>query len=122
MTTKLQSRSIGPASQGDRVDIDLTEALLNPAAVFATPDEVLRDGRLAHEEKMEILSRWLYDATELSVAEEEGMGGGEPSKLGAVLTALHCLTGGVDAEHAAPTKHRALDCTAGSGVTAQRPT
>lgn len=46
MATKLQFSSGGPARQVGRVNIDLAEALLNPAAVFATPDEVLHEGQL----------------------------------------------------------------------------
>jgi hypothetical protein len=51
------------------------------------------------------LCRWAYDATELAVAEEEGMGGGEPSDLSTVLKALVTVTGGFDVEHTGPTKH-----------------
>ena len=43
----------------------MTEALLNPAAIFATPTDVLRDGRPRRGVEVEILCRWLYDATEL---------------------------------------------------------
>ena len=97
------------ATEGsDDGQFSLAGALMNPAAAFIAPGDVLIDARLTREAKIEILCHWLYDATELSVAEEEGMGGGEPSKLGAVLAALHSLTGGVDGERAAPTKHGAV--------------
>jgi hypothetical protein len=91
-----------------RPDINLAAALMDPAAHFTAPADVLGDDRLTRELKLEILCRWRYDATELSVAEEEGMGGGEPNRLATVLEALHSLTGGIDAERAAPTKHGAL--------------
>lgn len=104
MAEDLQASAAG----GTRTDIDLGEAMLNAAAVFTAPAEVLSDARLTYPQKVEILCRWLYDATELSVAEDEGMGGGEPNQVGAVLAALHALTGAVDVEHAAPTKHGAL--------------
>ena len=55
--------------------------------------------------KIEILCRWAYDATELAVADEEGMSGGEASNLHGVLNALVSITGGFDAEHTGPTKH-----------------
>jgi hypothetical protein len=103
-----------------RPDIDLAAALMDPAAHFTAPADVLGDDRLTHELKLEILCRWLYDATELSVAEEEGMGGGEPSRLATVLEALHSLTGGVDAERAAPTKHGALCAATPAAKTPQR--
>jgi hypothetical protein len=51
------------------------------------------------------LCRWTYDATELAVAEEEGMNGGEASNLHRVLNALVSITGGFNVEHTGPTKH-----------------
>ncbi len=69
-------------------DIDLKRARLDPLAVFRTPDAVLEHPRLTREEKTDILQRWRYDAFELEVAEEENMGGGEPSMLEQVLKAL----------------------------------
>lgn len=85
--------------------LDLTRAQLDPASTFETPDGVLRTVDLSAESKAEILCRWAYDASELAVAEEEGMGGGERSQLDEVLKALNVLTGGFDAERVAPTKH-----------------
>jgi hypothetical protein len=49
--------------------------------------------------------RWAYDATELEVAEEEGIGGGQSSKLYMAFNELVSITGGFDAEHTGPTKH-----------------
>jgi len=37
------------------------------------------------------LQRWAEDARELEVAESEGMGGGETSLLGQILSALDAL-------------------------------
>ena len=85
--------------------VDLARALLDPAAAFASPQEVLNRSDLPTESKIEILCRWAYDAAELAVAEEEGMGGGESNRIGAVLQALDGLIGGFDSEHVAPTKH-----------------
>ena len=56
-------------------------ALLDPASVFGSPEEVERDGTLSQEEKLAILGSWEEDAHELAVAEDESMGGGEPSRL-----------------------------------------
>ncbi len=94
----------------DARKLDLDEALVNPGAVFMSPADVLTYARLSRELKLEILCRWLYDATELSVAEEEGMRASEPARVtvGIVLAALHELTGGVNVEHPAPTKHGAI--------------
>jgi hypothetical protein len=55
-----------------------------------------------------VLRRWEYDASEVAVAEEEGMPGTENDTLNQILLALHRLTGGVDVEHTGPTKHRPL--------------
>ena len=88
--------------------IDIEKAKLDPSSVFATPEEVVRHAALTREQKIEILRRWEYDASELSVAEEEGMMGGEPTVLEKVLAALDRLNGGYDVEHSPPTKHGGL--------------
>jgi len=83
-------------------EIDLNQAMLDPGSVFASP-EALRDQRgLTREQKIEILRRWAYDARQLSVAEQEGMMGGESSSLAEILSVLNSLAGGYDAEHSPP--------------------
>lgn len=84
---------------------NLDQALLDPASSFARPEDVLTCPDLRRRDRIQILCRWAYDATELAVAEEEGMGGGEASNLGAVVAALHRATGGFHARRSAPTKH-----------------
>ena len=84
---------------------DLDRFLLDPGSSFGRPEDVIGDPRLERQQKIEILCRWAYDATELAVAEEEGMNGGEASKLHGILNALVSITGGFDAEHTGPTKH-----------------
>lgn len=89
-------------------EIDIERARLDPGSVFSSP-EALRDFRgLTQEQKIELLRRWAYDASELAVAEEEGMSGGEPSHLSRILAALHALTGGYDVEHSPPTKQKGV--------------
>jgi hypothetical protein len=88
--------------------IDYDKALLDPASVFATPEEVLDRTELTKQQKIEILRRWEYDASEIAVAEEEGMVGNEPLMLRRVLLALEALTGGIDVEHTGPTKQDGL--------------
>jgi hypothetical protein len=95
----------GKPDQGSRQPLDLTRARLDPASVFCTPAALLADPRLSREQKIELMRRWEYDASELSVAEEEGMDDGEPSRLDEVSQALHSLTDGFDVEHSPPTKH-----------------
>lgn len=69
---------------------DLARALLDPASFFNTPEDVVRSPEFSRAQKIEILGRWAYDARELSVAEEEGMGGGESTgNLDAVFAALN---------------------------------
>lgn len=71
--------------------ISFERAVCDPAAVFASPQEVLDAPTLTKPEKVEVLKRWAYDADQLAVAESEGMGGGEPSLQGRVLAALNEL-------------------------------
>lgn len=68
--------------------IDIDKALLDPANVFETPDEVLKAEELSREQKIEILRRWEYDARELQVAEEENMIGTNSDMLGQIMRAL----------------------------------
>lgn len=70
---------------------DIRTALANPKEAFGTPEQVLADPRLDREDKRAILRSWAQDAHELSVAEEEGMMGGEQSMLQRVLRALATL-------------------------------
>lgn len=67
---------------------DFERAMLDPAAVFASPEQVLERTDLSKDQKVKILRSWLEDATELSVADEEGMGGGEPSLIERVSKTL----------------------------------
>ncbi len=83
---------------------DIEKAKLDPGAVFTSPEEVAAHDALTIDQKIEILRRWEYDASEMAVAEEEGMMGGEPSLLARVLAALDSLGDGYDAEHSPPTK------------------
>jgi len=86
--------------------IDLRQAMLDPTVVFHDPEEVLQQDDLTRSQKIEILRRWKFDALQLQVAEEENMGGEEPSDiLDRVLEALRALNAGPDVEHSPPTKH-----------------
>lgn len=88
--------------------LELEHALLDPAAAFRAPQDVVRSTELSLTQKLEVLCRWAYDARELAVAEEEGMpGGSDGDDLDAVAAALNSLVGELDGEHSAPTKHGA---------------
>jgi hypothetical protein len=67
---------------------DYEKAVVSPAAVFDSPEELLARADLDPAQKLRLLRRWRDDSRELSVAEEEGMGGGEPSLLERVSAAL----------------------------------
>ncbi len=73
--------------------IDLAKARLDPGSVFRGPEEVVGSHELAREEKLDLLRRWEYDARELAVAEDEGMGGGEATLLDRIEAALNALLG-----------------------------
>ena len=98
-----------PKRRGKPPELDMDRALLNPAAVFRTPDEVLRESRLVPARKREILERWLWDARLIEVAAEEGMVEGEPSRLDEICRALLALDDAPDAPPAAAAFAVALD-------------
>ena len=83
---------------------DLQAMLRDPAAVFRTPREVLDHPGLTRKERMAILQQWERDARGLSVAEEEGMGGGEESLLSRVRLAIGHL-GEAESAGGPGTKH-----------------
>src|ERR1700753_2752054 len=59
----------------------------NPANFYRTPNDVARDRRFSDTERLEILEAWERDARALAVADDEGMTGGEPSRLKTVVKA-----------------------------------
>ena len=70
---------------------ELDTALVNPAAAFASPDEVVRHPLLTIDCKREILWRWAWDEYLLELAAAEGMPDPEPSRLPEVKDALRVL-------------------------------
>ncbi|HJE25940.1 MAG TPA: ETC complex I subunit [Methylorubrum populi] len=84
---------MGEASSGHRPDDlpDWERALANPAAVFATPWEIVDHPRLETECKRELLRRWGWDEYLKEVAAAEGMAEGESSRLDEVKAALLSL-------------------------------
>ncbi len=71
---------------------DLETALVNPAAVFRSPNNVIDDPVLSVDCKREILKRWAWDEYLLQVASDEAMPEGrEPSRLEEVKCALLAL-------------------------------
>jgi hypothetical protein len=60
---------------------------INPARYYRAPTDVGRDRRFNDAERLQILDAWERDARALSVASDEGMTGGEPTRLREVVEA-----------------------------------
>lgn len=84
--------------------VDYETALRNPAASFASPAAIVEHGGLDAAQKVALLRQWEYDESELAVATEEGMPGGESALLQQIAAALAVLDPGGEAT--APTKQR----------------
>jgi len=84
--------------------MDYEKAVLDPAAVFARPEDVCDASELNHAQKVEVLKRWEYDARQLIVAEEENMPGDSGELLTQVLNALDRLGETDRPGQSAPTK------------------
>lgn len=81
-------------------------AIADPTKVYERPADVVSDPRLSVDEKVAVLDAWAQLAGELAVATEEGMTGGEPSRLAEVAEARACLGATSNVETvSAPTKH-----------------
>jgi hypothetical protein len=71
--------------------LDIKSAIANPSKYFTFPREVVAHPSLSRTAKIDILRQWETDARLMAVAEEENLGGGEASQLGAVVNALISL-------------------------------
>ena len=67
---------------------DLDRALINPAAVFRSPEDVLSHPLLATNIKRRILQQWAWDEYLIEVAADEAMVDSAPSRLAEVKSAL----------------------------------
>ena len=74
-------------------EIDLQQALNDPADVFETPDAVVQHPSLTREQKVQILNNWQLDASRLEGSEGEGMRGEDAPMLHRVRIALAALMG-----------------------------
>ena len=86
--------------------IDIEKALLNPVAIFKTPQQVIDTNDLSREQKIEVLRRWEYDVREIQVLDDESTTAKETHAvtLDTVLNALRSLGAPIDVERTAPTK------------------
>ncbi len=83
-------------------------AMMAPDTVFKTPEAVISSTALTVDQKIEVLRRWEYNASEEAVALEEGMPGEETGLLRDILIALGELTGPLDLDHTGPSKQHGL--------------
>lgn len=83
---------------------DLAVILQDPGRHFRDPQDVVADGSLDRQMKLDVLEHWERDARALAVAEEEGLAGGEPSMLGRIRHARRAL-GAEEAARQSTTKH-----------------
>jgi hypothetical protein len=60
---------------------DIERAKKTPAEEYRRPEDVTADPGLDRPDKRKILNQWEVDEQALSRASEEGMTGGEPSRL-----------------------------------------
>ncbi|MBD1546647.1 hypothetical protein [Roseibium aggregatum] len=82
--------------------------LLDPAAHYDSPADVVSDEQFPVSARIEILRRWEYDAADASVAAEEGMPGGNGELIADIIKALQDLGAEIDTERTAPTKQGGL--------------
>ncbi len=59
----------------------------SPSSHYSSPMEVAAASDLSDDQKKMVLDKWEEDARRLAVATEEGMSGGEPSRLAEVQEA-----------------------------------
>jgi hypothetical protein len=85
------------------VPLPLKELVANPSAHFDGPHDILQHPGLSDKQKKKVLDAWEEDARRLSVATEEGMTGGEPSRIAEVSEAKAEL-GMEDKRPSSPTK------------------
>ena len=76
----------------------------DPVGNFASPADIVKDEALTTKQKQDALTAWEQVAVRLSVATEEGMSGGEPSRLDEVMDAQSELPGKTTKRPSSPTK------------------
>lgn len=87
---------------------DFEKVLLDPASEYSGPEDVLSDQSLSIDQKIELLRRWEYNASEEAVALEEGMPGEESDLLKRILVTIGKIAGPLDLEHTGPSKQHGL--------------
>ena len=71
----------------DHPKSDVKDMVRKPSTHFDSPAEVVETRALSRNEKAKALDNWEEDSRRLAVATEEGMTGGEPSRVTEVADA-----------------------------------
>ncbi len=90
------------------MSVEFEKAIDDPASAFEKPEDVLEETSLTREQKIEVLRRWEYNASEEAVALEEGMPGDESGILRRILIALGAAAGPINLELTAPMKQHGI--------------
>jgi hypothetical protein len=69
----------------------LKQALVNPASVFAKPNEVVFAPALSRKQKIDVLRRWEYDARMLQMENQESKVDESEELLAEILESLQQL-------------------------------
>ncbi len=77
----------------------LKQALVNPAAVFAEPKEVVVNPTFSRQQKIDVLRRWEHDTRLFQVSAKERLTDTSEDLLGEILESLHELDYWPDLEH-----------------------
>ena len=67
------------------------QALVNPASVFAKPNEVVFSPAFSRKQKIDVLRRWECDTRMLQMANQEGKFDESEELLTEILESLHQL-------------------------------
>ena len=78
---------------------NLKQALVNPAAVFVEPKEVVVNPTFSRQQKIDVLRRWEQDTRFFQASAKERLTDASEELLGAILESLHELDYWPDLEH-----------------------
>ncbi len=82
----------------------LKQALVNPAAVFAEPKEVVVNPTFSRQQKIDVLRRWEHDTRLFEASAKERLTDVSEALLGEILESLHELDYWPDLEHPGSSK------------------
>ena len=77
----------------------LKQALVNPAAVFAEPKEVVVNPTFSRQQKIDVLRRWEHNTRLFQASAKERLTDASEDLLGEILESLHDLDYWPDLEY-----------------------